>query len=87
MSEADKLFEELKYKKKENKAMGFIEYTFQNTNRDTIAFCSASISFDIPSKTIMTAIYEKGEVRSRALAFNIKELQAINAKCKELGWL
>lgn len=81
MSKADKMFEKLGYKKKENKELGFFEYTQKDT-----ATSDLSISFEFVSKTIMCAIYEKGITHSRALAINTKELQAINEKIKELGW-
>lgn len=81
MSKADKMFEELGYRKKENKEMGFLEYTQKDT-----ATSDLSISFEFVSKTIMCAIYKENEVHSIPLAINPKELQAINEKCKELGW-
>jgi hypothetical protein len=82
MSKADKMFEELGYRKKESKKMGFLEYTQKDT-----ATSDLCISFEFVSKTIMCAIFEKGIIDSRALAINTKELQAINEKCKEIGWL
>ena len=82
MSKADEMFKELGYKKKENKELKFLEYTQEDTETTELV-----ISFELYSRTIMCAIYEKGITHSRALAINTKELQAINEKCKELKWI
>jgi hypothetical protein len=81
MSKADEIFKELGYKKKEL-GFEFTEY-IQKENEVT----DLVISFDATSRTIMCGLFEKGITHSRALAINCKELQAINEKCKELGWL
>lgn len=81
MSKADKMFEELGYTKRESKEMEYIEYIQKDTDESIL-----SISFEGTSKTIMTGIYVKNIGASRALAINVKELQAINEKVKELGW-
>ena len=71
MSEADKMFENLGYEKKdtywkEDEQIHFIEYS-----TDEI-----SIEFSIFTKHIMITNL-----------INIQELQAINKKCEELGWI
>ena len=79
---ADKMFEELGYKKITKNFYNYMEYT-KKENKDT----DLVISFDGQSKTFMCAIYPFNEIKSRSLATNMEELQAINQKCKELGWL
>lgn len=72
---ADFLFEKLGYKKYENKER--IKYIFEGA--DTIVF-------NKKQKTLETYIWNDG-ARELAKTLNKKELQAINEKCKELGWL
>ena len=81
MSKADDKFKKLKFNKKENKLMDYIEYGQRDKNGDM-----AVISFDGTNKTIMTALYPKGTIMSRGLAITTDELQAINEKVKEMGW-
>lgn len=71
MSEADRLFEELSYKKYE-----YLEHTdyFQEKTDKIISFRN--------NKEIATFnTYDGFE------AITMQELQAINIKCKELGWI
>ena len=70
-SEADKMFEELGYKKEETKweedeLVHYIQYISSET---LIEFALDSKMINIPS------------------IIDMQELQAINQKCKELGWL
>lgn len=81
MSEADKMFQELGYKKITNNFLNYVEYT-KKENEDV----DLVISFNGESKTVMAAIYEKGKPRSRSLAIIMKELEAINKKVEELKW-
>lgn len=75
-SEADKLFEELGYKKSID-------------NKYSICFEKESylIQFGKRESTIDKAFYNAELNRYMANAITIQELQAINLKCKELGWL
>ena len=82
MSKADDMFKELGYKKQTKNFYNYLEYTKQE-NEDV----QLVISFSGQSKSFMCALYQFGEIKSRALATTIQELQAINEKCKELGWL
>lgn len=79
MSKADKMFENLGYEKKNvnDVITGTIlmyDNKFENGNKKRIAFYK--------DKTITCS-----ESYINMGKFNIKELQAINMKCKELGWL
>lgn len=75
---ADEMFEELGYKKKQKGQ--YLEYVkVDNSVREEYV-----ISFMM--KTIMATLYSNGYLK-KPLALEIKELQAINKKCKELGWL
>lgn len=104
MSKADKLFEELGYKKidnhpdeeKENfgkwttQDCRVIEYIQIATIRGK--FYTLFIRFHIEGKRVECGGSEKAEnskefARYRNPIFNAAELQAINEKCKELGWL
>lgn len=104
MSETDKLFEELGYKKYDNhpeeakeepnkwttQDCRVIEYTQQATIKGM--FYTLFIRFHIEGKVveigaseIVEGYKELGRYRNPIL--NMQELQAINMKCKELGWL
>lgn len=75
MSEADKMFEELVYKKIiENK----IKILYEKEGR----FWDKEIRFDLMDKQIRVEM-STGDSEP----ITIQELQAINKKCKELGWL
>ena len=75
-SEADKLFEELGYKKSID-------------NRYSICFEKESylIQFGKRESTIDKAFYNAELNIYMAKAITMQELKAINQKCKELGWL
>ena len=86
ISEADKMFKKLKFKKRENKIIGYIEYVQEGKNEDAV------ISFDRSSQTIMAGLYKKTLVDammygSRGLAITPEELKATYKKCEELGWI
>ena len=77
MSEADKLFEELRYKK--------------YTSEDCVMYMKDlfTITFIIPNKTFI-AEYKQGDYnfpKIRPFELEMQELKAINLKCKELGWI
>ena len=71
---ADKMFEDLRYKKIEE--TNFITYKKDNYNY---------IYFNLTNKTVTKGVLEIEDETSRDIT--IKELEAINKKCKELGWL
>lgn len=77
MSEADRLFKELGYKK--------------YTSDDCVMYMKNLfiLTFDIDNKTFVTE-YKQGDYnfpKIRPFEVNMQELQAINKKCKELGWI
>ena len=77
MSEADKMFEELGYKK--------------YTSEDCIMYMKDlfMITFIIENKTFITE-YKQGDYnfpQIRPFEVEMQELKAINLKCKELGWI
>ena len=81
MSKADEMFEKLGYKKKGKEGKGcYIEYVKKEKSVDE----EYVISFMM--KTVMATLYVNGYLK-KPLALEIRELQAINEKCKELGWV
>lgn len=75
MSEADKMLEELGYKKYESEIE--IKYIFEGAD---------TIIFEKKIKDIRLYIWNDGaKVLNKSL--NMRELQAINKKCEELGWI
>ena len=103
MSEADKLFEELGYKKYDNhpeekkeinnwttQDCRVIEYTQQETIKGMVY--TLFIRFHIEGKVVGIGANERREGyrelgRYRNPILNMQELKAINLKCKELGWI
>lgn len=81
MSKADEMFKKLGYKKVTKNFYNYLEYT-KRENEDL----QLVVSFNGQSKIFMCAMYQFGEVKSRAMATTMQELQAINEKVKELGW-
>ena len=70
MSEADKMFENLGYKK----VINFKEIVYENEDK--------IITFNLDKKGITcTNFYSGFEI------IDMQELQAINKKCEELGWI
>ncbi len=72
---ADEMFEKLGYEKIIDN-VDFIQYEFEGIYMDN------EIRFDLKARTI-TKEYSNGESQE----ISLQELQAINKKCKELGWL
>ena len=77
MSEPDKLFKKLGYKK--------------YTSEDCVMYMKDlfMITFIIPNKSFITE-YKQGDYsfpKIRPFEVEMKELKAINLKCKELGWI
>lgn len=70
---ADEMFEKLEYEKEK----GDLDIQlYKNKNG------YGEIIFDLRDKAIRASNDE-----NEAIYFNVKELQAINKKCQELGWL
>ena len=70
---ADEMFEKLEYEKEK----GDLDIQlYKNKNG------YGEIIFDLIDKAIRASNDE-----NEAIYFNVKELQAINKKCQELGWL
>ena len=76
MSEADDMFKELGYMIREFKTDEYIVYGYKNRLMGDLI--EHTISFRIKPKIVMF---------DGIKGFGIEELQAINEKCKELGWL
>lgn len=70
---ADEMFEKLEYEKKK----GYLNIQLYKNKNDY-----AEIIFDLRDKAIRASNDE-----NEAIYFNVKELQAINKKCQELGWI
>lgn len=98
MSEADKLFEELGYKKYDNhpeedypiepnmwttQDERVIEYTQKGIVKGACA--REIISFYPKGKNVVCSAYI--ENRATIVPISMQELKAINLKCKELGWI
>lgn len=75
MSKADEMFEELGYKKDIDVSYGLIRY-----NKDDKYF----IRFVIEDKVVEVNSVVDNEIH--VLSMDMKLLQAINEKIKELGW-
>lgn len=81
MSEADKMFEELGYKKiydKDNTVV-YVNNEMLEIQFD-ITYKSIDISKDTGEEVFGNTIYD-------SVSIKLDDLQAINEKCKELGWL
>ena len=70
---ADKMLKELGYEKQEESIFGLV---YRNKNN------YAEITFDLYDETICASIND-----DESVYLSMEELQAINQKCKELGWL
>lgn len=101
MSKADEMFEKLGYKKIENhqekEPLKASEWTTQDNpyiqylgemDKDGVHY-SMFIEFMTDSKLIQLGGSESGKNYQvfRNPILNLEELQAINEKCKELGWI
>lgn len=79
MSEANKMFEKLGYEKQE---------IYYNSDIDTIKYLrtgkySSSVEFKFNRKTVVVYFGENNTAGNITMDI----LQAINEKCKELGWI
>lgn len=73
MSKADEMFEKLGYERI-NTSMTTIKYIKFNK-----VWVNISIRFDLKDKTVF--------IHCETENLTMQELQAINLKCKELGWI
>lgn len=74
MSEADRMFEELRYRLE--------HYHYNCDNSDIYTYHEKDRNNFLRFKTSNQSFYSLFDK-----TYNTKELQAINQKCKELGWL
>lgn len=96
---ADEMFEKLGYKKYDNhpehdlppepnmwstQDCRVIEYTAEAIINEKK--CTQRINFEMLAKRIICEGFVDNRI-VRAIPFNAKEINAINQKCKELGWL
>lgn len=77
MSEADKMFEELKWQMLEN-TEDFITYTYYSGMRRFY------IEFDL---NLHGVVAYSDSAKRYAMDLSMQELKAINKKCEELGWI
>ena len=82
MSKADEMFEKLGYEIDNYETLGIIDYYKPSLEHK---FAEDKIQFDLINKG-MTAFTVRGS-QEFCLSLDYKELQAINEKVKELGWL
>lgn len=80
MSKADKMFEELGYKKIRDNEKEIL-YKKDKVSQEYF------IAFGFETKTVMCEYADEDYEMNGAFDFNMQELQAINEKCKELGWI
>lgn len=79
MSKADKMFKDLGYKKvHDNK--------FQIVYRKNVSFLDEDFDFRIVFAKIPKFVFSENE-RGGTVGIEVRVLQAINEKAKELGWL
>ena len=82
MSKADEMFEELGYKKED------YGYKLIYTKTDSGEQENYIITIMIEAELIFTEIDDGcDEIERRCFGLQIQELQAINEKVKELGWI
>lgn len=82
MSKADEMFEELDFKKTVDSETE-LKYEYQ----DKILGDVFIHTFLFAKKAKMIYSYRDCINNHQSMGFSIQELQAINEKCKELGWL
>lgn len=77
---ADEMFEELGYRKtRENQ----VEIIYLKSEEHL----GEKFNFEIIIAKISKLIFSKEKFTNRTIGFNLEVLQAINKKCKELGWI
>lgn len=81
MSEADKMFEELGYEKKD-----FTEFIKYTKDSEIIYYENRNIIFYLKGYKV-GACYDDEEDFFPKINLTMQELKAINKKCEELEWL
>lgn len=76
--DADKMFEELGYKRTENRLHNVARYKKDDDN--VIYFCEAT-SYSVAD------VHKSGEYCETCYGITMQELKAINKKCEELEWI
>ena len=79
MSNAEKMFEDLGYEKENYFSVSSKQWGIGYKEPKT----SAEIIFDLQDKEVCVGSYEVNE----PIFIGMQDLQAINEKCKELGWI
>ena len=82
MSKADEMFEKLAYEKLDNPKMKQIVYRSDCGNNTIEQICFHKIFHKIE-----IYFYSKEDTCKMTKPISMQELQAINEKCKELGWI
>lgn len=82
MTEADKLFEELGYKKIDSDKIKHTRFIRQ-VNKTT----RENIDFHKIFKTVEVYFYDFEDHQELTKPISMEEIKAINLKCKELGWI
>lgn len=82
MSEADRLFEELGYRKIDTNKIKHIRFIRQ-ANKTT----NESINFHKVFKKVEVYFYDFEDHQELTKPISMEEIKAINLKCKELGWI
>ena len=85
MSKADEMFEKLEYEKQVNKDDSERFSTYIKYSKD--GSYGSTISFDHWNKRICADTFDEDYEWNEAYYFTMQELQAINLKCRELGWI
>ena len=80
MSEADKMFKELDYKKEEDN--NYILFRKELLNKEF-----KIIVFNLNKELIDIRTEDDYYYQTITTILNMQELKAINEKCRELGWL
>lgn len=79
---ADKLFEEIEYEKVKDDEKSIIYEKWLNGYANQV-----KIYFDKTHHTVCGTELDEDYECNEPLGFGVKELQAINKKCQELGWV
>ena len=80
---ADEMFSELGFEKEIESTFGI---NYKNKN-DNINFIKGIKGSNLVSCTRYVFIEDEGVHIQNSFPINMQELQAINKKCKELGWI
>ena len=84
MSKADEMFEELGYSNENQMSVDCIEYEKPDLNVQNKEYF---IVLNLIDNTVIKTLYDWGNDIEYPSEITMQELQAINEKVKELGWL